>query len=52
MRPVETVDSTRTIQLEEDTLTGEEIRIPGKGAAIQWGKKRGDFIAKFLVSDD
>ncbi len=49
---VKTVDSVKTIQLEEDTLTGEEIRIPGQGAAIQWGKKRGDFVVKFLVSNE
>jgi molecular chaperone DnaJ len=49
---VETLDSVKKIYLEEDTLTGEEYRISGLGAAIQWGKKRGDFIVKFLVVND
>ncbi len=49
---VETLDSIKKIYLEEDTLTGEEYRIPGLGAAIQWGKKRGDFIVKFMVIND
>ena len=50
---VETLESIEAIQLEEDTLTGEEVRIPGKGAGIQWDKKkRGDLIIKFLVASD
>tara|TARA_B100000686_G_scaffold353148_1_gene457583 strand:- start:741 stop:1676 length:936 start_codon:yes stop_codon:yes gene_type:complete len=49
---IETLDSKETVQLEEETLTGEEKRIPGKGAAIQWDKRnRGDFIIRFLVTD-
>jgi molecular chaperone DnaJ len=48
---VETLDSSKTIQVAEGTLPGEELRIPGEGAAILWGKKRGDFIVKFLISD-
>ncbi len=49
---VETLDSVKKIFLEEDTLTGEEYRIPGLGAAVQRGRKRGDFIVKFLVVND
>jgi molecular chaperone DnaJ len=49
---VKTLDSTTTIEVEEGTLTGEEQRIPGEGAAILWGKKRGDLIIKFIVEDD
>ncbi|OGW25332.1 MAG: molecular chaperone DnaJ [Nitrospinae bacterium RIFCSPLOWO2_12_FULL_47_7] len=49
---VQMLDSVRTIQVEEGTLTGEEYRIPGEGAAINWGKKRGDFIVKFLITND
>ncbi len=48
---IETLDAPRTIEVEEGTLTGEEFRIPGAGAAIDWGKKRGDFIVKFRVED-
>ena len=48
---LETLDSPKTIQVEEGTLSGEELRIPGGGAAIFWGKKRGDFIVKFLIAD-
>ena len=40
-----------TIEVEEGTLTGEELRIPGNGAAILWGKKRGDLIIKFVITD-
>ncbi len=46
---VETLNSKRTIHVEEGTLTGEEYRIPGQGAAILWGKKRGDFVVRFRV---
>ena len=49
---VKTLDSTLTIQVEEGTLTGEEHRISGEGAAILWGKKRGDLIIKFIIEDD
>lgn len=48
---VETLDSMKTIAVEEGTLTGEELRLPGEGAAIMWGKKRGDFVVKFAVAD-
>ncbi|MEC7640791.1 MAG: DnaJ C-terminal domain-containing protein [Nitrospinota bacterium] len=49
---VQTLNSKQTIQVEDGTLTGEETRIPGEGAAIRWGKKRGDLIVKFLVTDE
>jgi DnaJ-class molecular chaperone len=49
---VKTLNSTHSIQVEEGTLTGEELRIPGEGAAILWGKKRGDLIIKFIIEDD
>lgn len=49
---VEALDSVQTIEVDEGTLTGEEFRIPGGGAAIMWGKKRGDFVIKFYVSDN
>ncbi len=49
---VELLDSVQTIRIEEDTLTGEELRIPGQGAGINWGKKRGDFIVKFKIEDE
>jgi len=49
---IETLDSVKTIEVEEGTLTGEELRIPGEGAAILWGKKRGDFIVKFAIADN
>ena len=48
---IETLDTVKTIEVEECTLTGEELRIPGKGAAILWGKKRGDLIIKFAILD-
>ena len=48
---VQTLDAVKTIEVEECTLTGEELRIPGKGAAILWGKKRGDLIIKFVITD-
>lgn len=48
---IQTLDALKTIEVEECTLTGEELRIPGKGAAILWGKKRGDLILKFVIMD-
>lgn len=48
---VVTLDSIKTIPIEEGTLTGEDYRLPGEGAAAPWGKKRGDFIIKFAVAD-
>ncbi len=48
---VETLDTIQTISVEEGTLTGEEYRIPGAGSTDPWGKKRGDFIVKFHISD-
>jgi DnaJ-class molecular chaperone len=49
---IETLDSVQTIQVEDGTLTGEELRLTGLGAAILWGKKRGDFIVKFKIMED
>lgn len=49
---IETLDSVQTIEVEEGSLTGEELRIPGQGACINWGKKRGDFIVKFKIEED
>ncbi len=49
---IETLTATTTIQVEEETLIGEELRVPGEGAAISWGKKRGDLIIKFNIEDD
>jgi DnaJ-class molecular chaperone len=46
---IETLDTVKTIEVEEFTLTGEELRIPKSGAAILWGKKRGDLIIKFSI---
>ncbi len=48
---IDTLDSVMTIPIEEGTLTGEDYRIPGKGASVPWGKKRGDFIIRFAVAD-
>ena len=48
---IETLDAVKTIEVEESTLTGEELRIPKNGAAILWGKKRGDLIIKFAIVD-
>lgn len=48
---VETLDAMKTIQVEEGTLTGEEHRIAGEGAAILWGKKRGDLVVKFHIEE-
>jgi len=42
-------DTVKTIEVEECTLTGEELRVPKNGAAILWGKKRGDLIIKFAI---
>ena len=49
---VETLNGKQTIEIEEGTLIGEEIRIRGEGAAINWGKKRGDLIIKFNIQED
>lgn len=49
---VETLNGATTVQVEEETLVGEELRIPGEGAAINWGKKRGDLVIKFNIEDD
>lgn len=49
---IDTLDSTKIIQVEEGTLVGEELRIPKEGAAISWGKKRGDLIIKFNYEED
>jgi len=49
---VETLNGMKTIQVEEGTLTGEEQRIAGEGAAILWGKKRGDLVVKFRIDDN
>jgi len=48
---VEMLDTVKTIEVEECTLTGEELRVPKSGAAILWGKKRGDLIIKFAILD-
>tara|TARA_Y100001960_G_scaffold258600_1_gene278129 strand:- start:584 stop:1504 length:921 start_codon:yes stop_codon:yes gene_type:complete len=48
---VKTLNGTKIIEVEEGTLVGEELRIRGEGAAINWGKKRGDFIIKFDIQD-
>ena len=48
---VETQDTVKTIEVEESTLTGEELRITKNGAAILWGKKRGDLIITFAIVD-
>jgi molecular chaperone DnaJ len=49
---VQTLNSVQIIEVEEGTLTGEEHRIPGEGAAILWGKKRGDLVIKFHIIED
>lgn len=49
---VETLNGTTSIQVEEETLIGEELRVPGEGSAIGWGKKRGDLIIKFNIEED
>ena len=48
---VKTLNGTKIIEVEEGTLVGEELRIRGEGAAINWGKKRGDLIIKFDIKD-
>ena len=49
---VDTLNGSKTIQVEEGTLIGEELLIPGEGAAISWGKKRGALIIKFNIEED
>ena len=49
---VDTLNGSKTIQVEEGTLIGEEFLIPGEGAAISWGKKRGAMIIKFNIEED
>lgn len=49
---IETLDSVKSIRVEEGTITGEEMRIKEGGAAILWGKKRGDFVVKFKVMEE
>ena len=49
---IETLNATTIIQVEEETLVGEELRVPGEGSAISWGKKRGDLIIKFNIEED
>ncbi|MEK9629900.1 MAG: DnaJ C-terminal domain-containing protein [Nitrospinota bacterium] len=49
---VKTLNGTKMIEVEEGTLIGEELRIRGEGAAINWGKKRGDLIIKFDIEED
>jgi molecular chaperone DnaJ len=49
---VETLKGSKSIQVEEGTLIGEELLIPGEGAAISWGKKRGALIIKFNIEED
>lgn len=46
---IRTLDKNQKIEIEENTLTGEEYRIRGAGAYEPWGKKRGDLIIKFRV---
>ncbi len=48
---VVTLDGKQTIQVEEDTLTGEEYRISGAGWRERASKtKRGDFVVKFHIA--
>ena len=49
---VETLNGSKTIQVEEGTLIGEELLIHGEGAAISWGKKRGALIIKFNIEEN
>jgi len=49
---VETLNATTIVQVEEETLVGEELRISGEGAVINRGKKRGDLIIKFNIEED
>ncbi len=48
---VQLLDTTTTIEVEDGTLTGEEVRIPGQGSTEPWGKKRGDFVIKFQIDE-
>jgi len=48
---VETLDGMKTIQVDEDTLTGEEHRITGLGWRERASHtKRGDFVVKFHIA--
>lgn len=49
---VQTLNGSKTIEVEEGTLIGEELRIHGEGAVINQGKKRGDLIIKFNIEED
>jgi molecular chaperone DnaJ len=49
---IETLSGSKTIQVEEGTLIGEELLIHGEGAAISWGKKRGALIIKFNIEEN
>jgi DnaJ-class molecular chaperone len=49
---IRTLDGSTIIEVEEGTLIGEELRIPGEGAAISWGKKRGALFIKFNIAED
>ena len=49
---IETLNGSKIIQVEEGTLIGEELLIPGEGAAISWGKKRGPLIIKFNIEEN
>ena len=49
---IETLNGSKTIQVEEGTLIGEELLIQGEGAAISWGKKRGALIIKFNIEEN
>jgi DnaJ-class molecular chaperone len=49
---IETLSGSKTIQVEEGTLIGEELLIQEEGAAISWGKKRGALIIKFNIEEN
>ncbi|MDH5761451.1 MAG: J domain-containing protein [Nitrospinota bacterium] len=49
---IQLLDSKTTIHVEDGTLTGEELRIPGAGSTQPWGKKRGDFVVKFRIDEN
>jgi DnaJ-class molecular chaperone len=49
---IETLNGSKTIQVEEGTLIGEELLIQEEGAAISWGKKRGALIIKFNIEEN
>jgi molecular chaperone DnaJ len=49
---IETLNGSKTIQVEEGTLIGEELLIHEEGAAISWGKKRGALIIKFNIEEN